>query len=964
MSITCTVGGVSYNITAEQFHIVDTLEVRSILTITLQDSTGTVTFQRGQPVVLTDSTLGTLYSGFVGQDLPGKAGPASAYVEHILTCYDKQYWFDKGTNSTNYYNEYAGDIAVDFVINGQPGREGVTVAANSHRDTTTADFSKGVLSGTAGYTTTTGDGDLELLKAGSDVTITEATTADFSLGTPTNVTIASNSLSPATQSAFKAVVTLPGGGSGAFLSLKIWSGTMTVGTNDTLNFDEWIASTSPDKKVSIDLLFSDGTVLSTLTNVYDQNVLLAAPATDLSNYASDKWYTRTITLTGLNGKTLTTVLVYFAGTSPGTYTAYFKNIYLGSQSGSPFLSTTATATNVSPPTVYQFAGYFPSTLSTSIVAVFNPANSSRISPAHSIDAVKLLKGSTVTWTQSAISGSSVVVSVSYDGVAFQPCTNNAALPALPVGSNVAGLNLTIKETFSVGTDPTAIPVLNSVSITLYSAPNATKSDIVTAYETQAGFNTGTYSNTTADSNGNLLLTSITRNWNDTLITNQTFFSSASTTQSAATGAYVISSPTGGGFGISRLDFAGQMIDFTIDCDLKVSGTNCEAGITYRQISWVAATNNTFGYYVGISSYSPSYVQFGHGSNSTNDNYTQTATYNTTISAGTTYHIKIVVNGTHHQIYLNNGTTPILDLIDSTYQQAGYIGLRGYNVNVATQTATFDNLVLAQASSGTWTSPSGSLASLVTCGPSCISWTETNTSTPVTAYAVVQTSIDGGSSYQICTNGGSIPNLASGTNVSSMSILTKVTLGSQTNLIPSLTGLVWRVLGVYPGSSGTRTTLPMVLDTAVRANQSGFGTATDGQSYTKVGTGTDAVSSNTLTLTNTTGDVYEIPGSRTWTDEDGSIRFQLSASTIAGGMVLRYSNTNNLYRLSISTTTLTITKKSTTFSNTLSTASVSLSTATWYRARFRVSGSGPVTLQARVWLDGTLEPTTWSITATD
>jgi hypothetical protein len=958
--LSCTIGGNAVTLKNNSFSITGQIETRDTMTITVLDATGTLSFQPRQPVVLSDSVNGKLFSGYVGTSKPNRVAPstagASSTIEHVVTVIDTHYKADKQANQQNYTNAYAGDIALDFWRRALQA-EGVVANAAIVKDSTVADFQRGIVSGTIA-TSNVGDGDLELVTAGSMVTVTESTTTDFASGTLTNVTAANNSLTPTPQSALRVTATLPGGSGGSFLSMKFWSSSLSIGTSDTINYDLWIASSSPEFKAAIDFVCSDGTLLST-SSVSDQNSLSAAPSTDLSKNAKDTWYTRNIAITALHGKTVTSVYLTIAGTTPGTYTVYVKNCYLGSQSGNKFLDTNATTTNVSPPIPSQFSGYLASTSTATLVQCVAAGIAQRVSPAHSIDAVKLLRSSLISWTSS----STVTLKVSYDGGAsYQACTNGAPLPALPAGSNVAGVSLTLLESFVSGNDPTILPILTNVTITLQSAANATKSDIVTSYTSQSAMNLGTYTNMQSDASGNLLLTSYTRNWNDNTTTGQTPFFPSGTTDVASGGIYTMSVTGTNSFGTSRLDFLGQVLDFTLDCDIKASSTADEVALTYRQSSWVAATNNTFAYMVGLYPGSPGILELGHGSNSTNDSFTQIAFTNPTVAVNTFFHIKIVVKGTHHQIYFNNSTTPTIDVIDSTYTQVGGIGCRAFG---NTGSASWDNLVLSQAPTGTWLSNAVSLTSLGSCGQTAISWTEKNTSVPTDAYDVVQTSVDGGSTFQVCTNQGAIPNLPSGSNVAGKTVQVKVTLGSISNTAPSVSTIVWRVLGAYPGSSGTRTTLPMGMDSMTRANVgSGWGTATDSQTYTQVGTGTTALTSNEGLITNTTGDVHMLYGSRTWTDEDGTCRFSLSAATISAGIELRYTDTNNFYRFSASTTTLTLTKKIVSNSYTLATASMTLSTGVFYRMRFRVAGNYPTTASGKVWLDGTLEPTAWNATFTE
>jgi len=318
-----------------------------------------------------------------------------------------------------------------------------------------------------------------------------------------------------------------------------------------------------------------------------------------------------------------------------------------------------------------------------------------------------------------------------------------------------------------------------------------------------------------------------------------------------------------------------------------------------------------------------------------------------------YTIKAVVSGSSHNIYVNG--TLYISVTDSTYTAAGYFGLRNRNTYSSGTWRYFDNFGVVSATSGTWTSPSASINAVSTIASTIIMW-DTSLSTGGTV--LVQTSIDGGSTYQTAASGGPIPKLTKGSSGTGKNLLIKVTF-STTNLtlIPDIRSLSWSVIGGYV-ASGTRNTVPLANDTMARANQSGWSPSFDGQTITKVGTGTDAISGNEGTITNTTGDCHEKYDSGVGTDLDGTVRFQLSASTMQAGMELRYVDANNLYRLAVSTTTVSIVKIVSGASTTLASIAMTISVATHYYMRFRivgVPGSGPASLYGKVWLDQSLEP---------
>jgi hypothetical protein len=978
MGITsCNINSINYPVRGSDdqgFQFDDVLEVPGALQVVVQDANGTANFERGDEIELVDSVEGVIYSGTILSSKPLKASPdpTNTYTEHTVTCIDRTEPLTRLPNTTNYENWYGGDIAVDMVVNGGLKDEGITVAAGLHRDSTNDDFNTGINNNVQG-TLTVGDGCLELAPAGSDITYSERTTADFSTGTLTNVTASNNQLTPNIQNALKFSAFLPistdasAGSLSSFIQVKFWAASpITLGASDTLNFDVWVSDSNPEKVGNCILIFSDNT---NSTGVYDQNGVSTVSSTDLSGYAVNQWYTRQISLAAYSGKTIVAVCASCSAFSVGTYTWYLKNVYLSSLPGNKFFSTTQTTPQLNPPQIYRYAKFITSTLQTAVVTTFDPNNSYRISTSLSIDPVKLIKSTNIFWNASE----SVLLYVTYNGgSSWIACTNNAPLPGLPAGANVAGMSMQLKEVFGAGDTPDALSVLESVSVSILSAPNATKSDIVTSFLTQANWNTGTHSATQADVSGNLELAPFTRDWSSGGTTGQTAFLPSGTSQSVTGGAYTMTvgdnDATGAnGFGTSRLDSLGAALNFTLECDLKSNSSFEQTGITYRQIYWNASVNNTFGYLVFIQPGSPGWVELGYGSNSNSDSYTAIANTQPNISTNTFYHIKIVVNGSRHQVYFNNATTPTIDVTDTHFTQSGGFGFRGYHIvgDSGAKVSTWDNLVLAQQQSGTWTGPSTPISSLVTCGGSVITWQETGTDNPAAAYDFVQSSIDGGSTYQQCVNGGVIPGLTNGVSLSGKSVLIQVLLGTQTNTAPMVRGLVWRVLGQYPGSSGTRSTKPLGIDYVDRANQSGFGTASDSQVWTPTGTATAAVASNKLTITNTTGDFFERLGLRTDDDMDMTVPFTLSASTMTGGMTLRYVDTNNYYKLQASTTSIDIVKKVAGVSYTLVSVASTLTINTQYYMRFRVVNQMPVDLYGRIWLAGTLEDQeNWTINTSD
>jgi len=963
----------------QSFTLADAIDQRSILMLIGEDTAGTLSYQRGMPVMFSDHDQGLLYTGAVNSDKATKpAAGGAAQLEHMLTFMDNHYLVDKRVNTTNYLNWSAGDMVCDF-IQQTLGQEGITGAYALESDYTPATFGLGTLTGTVATTTTSpfvyapntasppitsNTGDLELTRAGTQFTYTEKVTADFSSGTLTNMTASGNQLSPTTQSAVCMQATLGEPSSAATpasfatgashnniagvfpdtATALIWSGSKTIGTNDTLNYDIWEESTSPAFQMGVDFICSDGTQLSTYlqttcTSPYtikysltDNAGYSVTYATDLSPVAKDAWFARSIDLTALHGKTLNSILLFVAGETAGIYRFYVKNCYLGSASGSPFFGISAIATQVNPPTIATTGNYLATLVSASVVAAYTPPASYRVSPAQSISGVGLVQNSTINWsaslpttgpkrplsTTSQPSPGAMLLFVSYDGATWLLCTNNAALPGLPAGANVAGLSLYLREQFSAGADPTALPALLQVTITINSAANQSTTDVTATYGTSAEWNTGTQVCTSPNSSGQLTTQTLARTWADANFLGQTWFPSAGgldpgqqPTQTIASGSYQINIPyfdfnnNDNDSVISEFSFLGQGRDFTLEYDLTGSGGGNgrgNGGICYRTANWTKAPNQR-GYYRSIgyflsANWITNTLTLYCGSNTSVEAGGDTpviASASFTFTPGTTYHFKLVVSGSSHTVYINHNASATLTVTDSKIMTGGGIGMiaEGWVPSGGTVTAaqaTMDNLVFTPVgtwdmlnSAGYWTSPSTSLTSLGTCGNTQIAWSEINGAGASQTTAIVQTSIDGGSTYQVCTNGQTIPGLTSGTSVTGKSLLIQVLIfGSTSVTLPSIYGLYVRVCGNYGTVSGTR------ISPALSLTPVGYVAASNVMWNANIPTST------TLTV-QTTQDLstYHTVGSNGagealtyWTNQPAATQDLFSSNTLAN-----YTNTN-------------------------------------------------------------------------
>jgi hypothetical protein len=165
------------------------------------------------------------------------------------------------------------------------------------------------------------------------------------------------------------------------------------------------------------------------------------------------------------------------------------------------------------------------------------------------------------------------------------------------------------------------------------------------------------------------------------------------------------------------------------------------------------------------------------------------------------------------------------------------------------------------------------------------------------------------------------------------------------------------------SSSPGTTLAQ--DTFRRANQTFWGTASDGQLW-----GGDANSASVFSIAGNTGQVSSgtttlsaVLGPSTTNAEvlfSGSIS-SFNANTTNIGAVLRWSDNNNWYKAYIDGANLIIQKKVNGATSILHQIPFAAQANTSYTMRFNVVGS---TLSVKVWQTGSAEPGAWMLTATD
>lgn len=153
--------------------------------------------------------------------------------------------------------------------------------------------------------------------------------------------------------------------------------------------------------------------------------------------------------------------------------------------------------------------------------------------------------------------------------------------------------------------------------------------------------------------------------------------------------------------------------------------------------------------------------------------------------------------------------------------------------------------------------------------------------------------------------------------------------------------------------------------AGRTVASGWGTASDGvDSWTHQGsTGTFSVGSNEGSMASTTGMALEYLG----TDATGNTEVvaRMNSNNVANdvqGVYIRGSGSNSWYAAQIDKqTTFRIEKNVAGTQSLVASSAISTTTGTFYWVRLRGVGNN---LYAKFWADGSGEPSTWTLTATD
>jgi hypothetical protein len=773
------------------FDMDDSIKQASTLMFRVRDDSGANHYTKGQPVSITDSVNGVLYTGFVATAIEDRESPA-ILIKTDTGVRDNHYLVEKRTyDGPEFTNTPAGAIFCQLL--NVLSQEGITAKYAADRDATATDFNAGTLSGVIGASNV-GDGDLELSLAGSVVTLLEHVTSDFSSGTLTNVTAASNTLAPTATSSVKLVAKCSQPGStNAYTYVKFWSGSHAVPTSDTFSYDIWIDPSSPTGQMGLDILFTDGNSWRDTSNVADFQDVGAHPKNDVSPMAIGQWYHRSFDFTQYNGKTVQSVQIVSEGDTVGIYTCWVKNVQFNGSFFNFAKNTTQHLLN---------NGY-----SSSIVTTPNTYDLSgavRVSNAKDISAASLIGNSLVNWNATQPTGTLFVLKISYDnGLTYQVCTNNAPLPNLPAGATISGMTLCLlaeefiyDPSMKVGTaNPEQKLLLNAVKITVDPTYNASKSDVAYTVATSAAWTAGTLTNLSNFSGADLTLNGYTRNWDDGNATSQTMFGVSTPSSIADRQAFHILLATGSD-ARSRQDYVGNQQDFTCEVDVLVDNANASIGIVYRTTHW-ENNDKTYAYMAEVTLGA---IKLQRGTNSATTTLTMISNVALSVSSGNWHRLKVVVAGSNHKVYLDD--VLYINATDATFGATGGIALRTWNGTGSNYTAFFDNFGVAPALTGTWVSGNQSLAGASLYGDSIITWRDISSDASNTDTLLVESQVDG-STYQTCTNGGPIPNLTPGQNLAAVNLKLRVTLTTSTiTTMPGIDYLVARVLGQF-NASGNR-----------------------------------------------------------------------------------------------------------------------------------------------------------------
>jgi hypothetical protein len=798
---------------ADGISIDDKTNARSTASFTVIGSVA-AQLQQKMSILIYDTSRGVqLFAGTIESITLNQLTPQNIWLWKVQ-CADGHVDADKRVYTGRELSGYLAGDAVALMHQKVLAAEGVKANYAMRVDDDATSWGQGTLTNVVAQP----DGTLTLAPSGSTFLIFEDTTAQWAVGTLTGVTAANNQLTLASSKAIKMSGTCTKGrGTNLFAHFAIWLNSVVIAAGDYLEYDVWVDSRSPFIGGGVDFTCSDGTTLRD-SGATDQNGIGAHPNNDLGGFANDQWYHRHIVVaSGLVGKTLTRAAVVLEGDNSGTNVFYVRHAKYYSSTGT-LKATFYESGALSYAQQGSLNGY--SNVTVAVVTAYEGIGT-RVSPAYTNSVCPIVQASSVNWSEtdppSVSSGSTkypppVLVELSLDNSAtWVTLTNQAALPIIAAGANLASTTWLLRETLSVaGPSPEVAPTLDYLVLSLTPAAAATVgvvNDIDKLGDGSLG--TGTLTNLTSSATG-LALTGIIHTWDDGSLAGQSVFGGGNPSVAPWRGGLALSSDNIQDVKV-RLDDIGQVTNFTLELDLQLATTGGgNVGINYRTTGWGTGLN--YAYNANIT---PGSVTLNKGTDVANTNSnTQLAIATNTFQAGQWFHFLLIVNGNNHQIWLDG--TKYIDINDASFPSQGYIGLRYYNNSGARSSGYFDNFGFSAQTSlpitGSRTHSSVSLTSLSVVGDSRIWW---NSSIPASTLYEVDASLDAGATWLPCTNGGQIPGLTPGTNVVGKSLLVRELFSSQNpNATPNVTGFHAIVYAQY-SAVGTRVSPMLALGSVGR-----------------------------------------------------------------------------------------------------------------------------------------------------
>jgi hypothetical protein len=153
------------------------------------------------------------------------------------------------------------------------------------------------------------------------------------------------------------------------------------------------------------------------------------------------------------------------------------------------------------------------------------------------------------------------------------------------------------------------------------------------------------------------------------------------------------------------------------------------------------------------------------------------------------------------------------------------------------------------------------------------------------------------------------------------------------------------------------------DTFTRANQSGFGTASDGETWTANGPGTLSVASNEGVVVSVSSDTHVQLGSQTGSDVVVLCRLAVASVGDVAGVACRYATAGGVscYKLLWYGGNIHINKEITGTITEMTSVAFAMTPGTFYWFKLRAVGSA---LAGKAWLSGTAEPSSFTTTTAD